>query len=55
MGLKQALEYNVEVVTIMENTETEVQRTFNQIKREKGLRAALDWRDERFREEEPTV
>ncbi len=50
MGLKQALEYNVEVVTIMENTETEVQRTFNQIKQEKGLRAALDWRDARFRE-----
>ena len=50
MGLKQALEYNVEVVTIMENTETEVQRTFNQIKQEKGLRAALDWRDARFNE-----
>jgi len=50
MGLKHALEYNVEVVTIMENTETEVQRTFNQIKQEKGLRAALDWRDARFRE-----
>ena len=51
MGLKQALEYNVEVVTIMETTDTEVQRTFNQIKQEKGLRAALDWRDARFREE----
>lgn len=50
MGLKQALDYNVEVVTIMENTETEVQRTFNQIKQEKGLRAALDWRDARFKE-----
>jgi enoyl-CoA hydratase len=50
MGLKHALEYNIEVVTIMENTETEVQRTFNQIKQEKGLRAALDWRDARFRE-----
>ena len=50
MGLKHALEYNVEVVTIMENTETEVQRTFNEIKQEKGLRAALDWRDARFRE-----
>jgi enoyl-CoA hydratase len=50
MGLKQALDYNVEVVTIMENTETEVQRTFNQIKNEQGLRAALDWRDARFRE-----
>jgi enoyl-CoA hydratase len=50
MGLKHALEYNVEVVTIMENTETEVQRTFNQIKQERGLRAALDWRDARFRE-----
>jgi enoyl-CoA hydratase len=50
MGLKHALEYNVEVVTIMENTETEVQRTFNQIKQEKGLRAALDWRDPRFKE-----
>jgi enoyl-CoA hydratase len=51
MGLKQALEYNVEVVTVMETTETEVRRTFNQIKKEKGLRAALDWRDDRFREE----
>jgi enoyl-CoA hydratase len=51
MGLKQALEYNVEVVTVMETTETEVQRTFNHIKKEKGLRAALDWRDDRFREE----
>ena len=50
MGLKHALEYNVEVVTIMENTETEVQRAFNQIKQEKGLRAALDWRDARFKE-----
>jgi enoyl-CoA hydratase len=50
MGLKQALEYNVEVVTIMENTETEIQRTFNQIKQEQGLRAALDWRDARFKE-----
>jgi enoyl-CoA hydratase/carnithine racemase len=50
MGLKQALEYNVEVVTIMETTETEVQRTFNQIKQEKGLRAALDWRDARFKD-----
>jgi enoyl-CoA hydratase len=50
MGLRQALDYNVELVTIMENTETEIQRTFNQIKNEKGLRAALDWRDARFRE-----
>jgi enoyl-CoA hydratase len=50
MGLRQALDYNVEVVTIMENTETEIQRTFNQIKSEQGLRAALDWRDARFKE-----
>jgi enoyl-CoA hydratase len=50
MGLKQALEYNLEVVTIMENTETEVQRTFNQIKQEQGLRAAFAWRDARFKE-----
>jgi enoyl-CoA hydratase/carnithine racemase len=50
MGLRHALEYNVEVVTVMETTETEVQRTFNRIKQEQGLRAALDWRDARFRE-----
>jgi len=52
MGFLNTIYQNLELVTLYDTTRTEEQETFNRIREEKGLKAALAWRDSRFREEE---
>jgi enoyl-CoA hydratase/carnithine racemase len=52
MGFLNSIYQNVELVVMFDTTKTEEQATFNKIRKEKGLRAALDWRDALFKEEE---
>lgn len=51
MGFLNSIEQNLDLVTLFDTTRTEEQETFNQIRKDKGLRAALDWRDERFKDD----
>jgi enoyl-CoA hydratase len=53
MGLPNAFAYNNNLVSILDGSETEEFRQFEAIRLEKGLRAALDWRDAQFAEVEP--
>ena len=50
MGFLAALGHNLELMTIFDTTTSPEQEEFNAISTEKGLRAALNWRDARFRE-----
>ena len=50
MGLRDALAINLELDTIMEAAETPMRREFNRIREAQGLKAAIAWRDARFRE-----
>jgi enoyl-CoA hydratase len=43
-ALKQALELNI----VIESTETEESKTFNEILKNEGARAAIAWRDSRL-------
>jgi len=52
MGFLNSIYQNLELVTLFDTSRTEEQEAFNQIRKEKGLRAALDWRDARFKEDE---
>lgn len=52
MGFLNTISQNLELVTLFDTSRTTEQETFNRIRREKGLRAALDWRDALFKEEE---
>ena len=49
MGFLTALDHNLDLMTIFDTSTSPEQEEFNAISAEKGLRAALDWRDERFR------
>jgi enoyl-CoA hydratase/carnithine racemase len=49
MGIRDALAMNLELDTIMEAAETPMRREFNRIRDEQGLKAAIAWRDARFR------
>ena len=51
MGFLNTIYQNLELVTLFDTSRTEEQETFNRIREEKGLRAALDWRDSLFKEE----
>jgi enoyl-CoA hydratase/carnithine racemase len=51
MGFLQAIQHNLDLVVHFDTSRTPEQAQFNAIRAEKGLRAALDWRDARFREE----
>lgn len=51
MGFLSSIQQNLDLVTMFDTTRTEEQEAFNQIRQEKGLRAALDWRDARFKED----
>jgi enoyl-CoA hydratase/carnithine racemase len=51
MGFLNSIYQNLELVVLFDTTRTEEQEAFNQIRKEKGLRAALDWRDARFKED----
>jgi hypothetical protein len=52
MGFLNSIYQNLELVVLFDTTKTEEQEAFNQIRKEKGLRAALDWRDARFKEDD---
>jgi enoyl-CoA hydratase/carnithine racemase len=51
MGFLQAIQHNLELVVHFDTSRTPEQEQFNQIRAERGLRAALDWRDARFKED----
>jgi enoyl-CoA hydratase len=51
-GLRHALDWGVTMTGLIDASETEEMKTFSRIRREQGLRAAHDWRDEQFREVE---
>jgi enoyl-CoA hydratase/carnithine racemase len=51
MGFLHAIQHNLDLVVHFDTSRTPEQAQFNAIRAEKGLRAALDWRDARFREE----
>ena len=48
MGFLQAIQHNLELVVHFDTSRTAEQEEFNKVRAEKGLRAALDWRDARF-------
>ena len=50
MGFLNTIYHNLELVTLFDTTPTEEQVTFNRIRKEEGLRAALKWRDNLFKE-----
>ena len=50
MGLRQAVSLNLENSAILNTVDTPEQREFNEIAKEKGLKAALAWRDARYGE-----
>ena len=52
MGFLNSIYQNLDLVVMFDTTRTQEQETFNQIRKEKGLRAALDWRDALFREDD---
>ncbi|MGQ4807370.1 Short-chain-enoyl-CoA hydratase [Candidatus Entotheonellaceae bacterium PAL068K] len=51
MGFLQAIQQNLELVVHFDTSRTPEQEQFNQIRMKQGLRAALDWRDARFKDE----
>lgn len=51
MGFLQAVQHNLELVVHFDTSRTPEQAEFNRIRAERGLRAALDWRDARFKED----
>jgi enoyl-CoA hydratase len=46
--MRNALKHALELDIAIESTETEESRRFNEILREKGAKAAIEWRDERL-------
>ncbi len=47
MGLRQALRDSLDLAVRIESLETPSRKTFKEITRDKGLKAALEWRDRR--------
>ena len=47
-GLRSAISYGVEVGGILDAQETEQYRQFEAVRREKGLSAAIRWRESQF-------
>lgn len=54
-GLRQALEQAVELDVIIEATETEESRQFNEILAQDGAKAAIEWREARLRKTVPAA
>ena len=52
MGFLNSIAQNLDLVVMFDTTRTTEQETFNRIRNDKGLRAALDWRDALFREDD---
>ena len=50
MGFLNAVSQNLDLMTIFDTSTSPEQEEFNAVAKEKGLRAALNWRDARFRE-----
>jgi enoyl-CoA hydratase len=48
MGFATALQYGLEACTMLDATETEEGKTFNELRRDKGLGEALQWQRSRF-------
>lgn len=48
MGMRQALEVALDLDVMIESLETPERKTFSEISRTKGLKAAVAWRDSRF-------
>ena len=49
MGFLSTIQHNLELMTHFGISITPEQEEFNVIRQEQGLRAALDWRDARFK------
>ena len=47
-GIRAAIDLGVELGAILDSSETDIYREFEAIKRERGLTAAIRWRDSRF-------
>ena len=52
MGFLNTIYANLDLVVMFDISRTKEQETFSKIRKEKGLRAALDWRDALFKEDE---
>jgi enoyl-CoA hydratase/carnithine racemase len=50
MGLLSSIQQNLELMTHFDISITPEQEEFNAIRQQRGLRAALDWRDARFKD-----
>ena len=50
MGFLSTLQHNLELMVHFETSTSPEQEEFNTIRKDQGLRAALDWRDARFRD-----
>ena len=50
MGFLSTLQYNLELMVHFETSTSPEQEEFNAVRREQGLRGALNWRDARFRD-----
>ena len=46
--MRDALKHALELDVVIESTETEESREFNRILREKGAKAAIEWRETRL-------
>ena len=49
-GFREALMANVDIDAVIESAEVPERKEFNRIRQEKGLKAAIEWRDARFRD-----
>jgi enoyl-CoA hydratase len=49
-GFREALRANVDIDAVIEAAEVPERAEFNRIRAEKGLKAAIEWRDARFRD-----
>ncbi len=47
-GLREALRYGVETGAILDGTETEIHRKFDEVRAREGLGAAIRWRESQF-------
>ena len=54
-GFREALAANVDLDAVIEAAEVPERREFNRIRGERGLKAAIAWRDARFRAADPSA
>jgi enoyl-CoA hydratase len=50
MGLRESVQYNLEASSLLNSVAVPEQVEFNKIVRERGLKQALEWRDQRYQE-----